>query len=33
MGAYFELFAKMLKRKTRSVEFTTDVGDMLVQVA
>ncbi|MFA7284460.1 MAG: hypothetical protein WC004_01395 [Candidatus Absconditabacterales bacterium] len=33
VGTYFELFAKMLKRKPRSVEFATDVGNMLVQVA
>ena len=33
MGVYFESIIQSLGRKPRAVQFSTDVGDMLIQVA
>lgn len=33
MGLYFEIVAKLFARKPKAIEFTTHVGDMLIQVA
>lgn len=33
MGAYFESITYMYKRKSKAVQFSTDFGDMMLQVA